>query len=89
MPLRIIAGSGVAHMAKDNNKIEWVRCPACTHKLFKVSDGKQFNIQIKCNSCKSLIRVTSSPTLADGSYVEVDIEFEDRKFPPRLERKNR
>lgn len=69
---------------KANDKkggVEWVRCPVCTHRLFKVQDGKQFNIQIKCNSCKSLIRVTSS------QGIEVDVEFEDRKFPPRLETK--
>lgn len=64
-------------------KLEWVSCPICGHILFKIQSGKQFNIQVKCNACKWMLRVTFS------QGIKVDIDSGDRKFPPNLERKNR
>lgn len=43
---------------------EWVRCGACGHKLFKVTDERYKNrrnrktdiLEVKCHSCKELNR---------------------------------
>ena len=42
-------------------KDEWVRCGACGHKLFKLTDEKYKSkreevLEIKCHSCKVLNR---------------------------------
>lgn len=40
------------------NEFEWVLCPNCKHKLFKVYDGKSLDgIEIKCSSCKNIVRI--------------------------------
>ena len=43
-------------------KIDWVRCPKCGHKLFKVyeTDDMKIHIEIKCSSCKSVIDVNTN-----------------------------
>lgn len=41
------------------NNMQWVKCPQCGHKLFKVIELKGGNIQFehKCHSCKTICRV--------------------------------
>lgn len=40
-------------------KTDWVRCPNCKHKLFKVydTDGMKIRLEIKCHSCKEIIEI--------------------------------
>ena len=49
-------------------KMAWVRCPACGHKLFRVSndvdelvigvaDGEECNLEVKCHSCKAVVSI--------------------------------
>lgn len=51
------------------NTERWVRCPECTHKLFKMAEGESNNISIniKCSSCKRVMTV-----LISGMEVKVD-----------------
>ena len=51
------------------NAEKWVRCPECTHKLFKISteESNNISINIKCSSCKRVMTV-----LISGMEVKVD-----------------
>ena len=44
------------------NKIEWVKCPQCGHKLFKVIElqGGDIKLEHKCHSCKTICRIQVS-----------------------------
>ena len=37
--------------------MEWVTCPSCGHKLFKVDGGSACFIEVKCHSCKQIVAV--------------------------------
>ena len=32
----------------------WVLCKKCKHKLFLIKNGNNFNLDIKCHSCKEI-----------------------------------
>ncbi len=36
---------------------EWVRCNECGHKLLKDVDSLDYDIEIKCSSCKCINRL--------------------------------
>lgn len=39
----------------NDNKIKWIRCKNCGHKLMKVLDNtNKTTIEIKCSSCKAI-----------------------------------
>lgn len=44
------------------NAEKWVRCPNCTHKMFKMAEEESNNISIniKCSSCKRIMTVLIS-----------------------------
>ena len=33
---------------------KWVRCPYCTHRMFRVLDDGSMKIEVKCPSCKKI-----------------------------------
>lgn len=35
----------------------WIFCPNCARRLFEVIKGKGFIIEIKCHSCRKLIKI--------------------------------
>ena len=36
---------------------EWVACPKCSHKMFKVVKPGSTEIEMKCPSCKAIITI--------------------------------
>lgn len=56
-----------------------IYCPVCTHRLFDIDTTRtgRIDIQVKCNSCKSLIRIYN-PINA-----EVDTRRASRTFTPQ------
>lgn len=55
---------------------QWIGCPACGHKLFRLDNFQPDNkavINIKCNSCGGIINVV----VVDGLHFE--IRLEDKK----------
>lgn len=39
---------------------KWVRCPYCTHRMFRVLDDGSLRIEAKCPSCKRIFEVEVS-----------------------------
>lgn len=45
-------------MQESRRRIEkWVRCPYCTHRMFRVLDNGSIRIEIKCPSCKRIFEL--------------------------------
>lgn len=40
-----------------------VECPKCGRMLLKAENGHQFNIEVKCQSCKSLVKISGKPQI--------------------------
>lgn len=38
---------------------KWIHCPVCDHRMF-LNRGEKFDIEIKCPSCKRIIRFTDT-----------------------------
>lgn len=38
---------------------EWVRCPLCSRRFFKMGPGSKMSIQIKCPSCKAIVDIST------------------------------
>ncbi len=53
-------------MTKPSN---WIHCPACDHRMF-YSKGTAFDIEIKCPSCKRIIRFVSNGVLYRSEIVK-------------------
>ena len=45
---------------------EWVRCPYCRHKLFKKMVSGDALIEIKCHSCKNIVKICMMEGDEDG-----------------------
>lgn len=56
---------------------QWVRCPQCGHKLFRLvqNHGYATDIEIKCHSCKSVVLILMGDPKTDISGHESDLEY--------------
>lgn len=56
---------------------QWVRCPQCGHKLFRLvrNQGYATEIEIKCHSCKAIIPILMGDPKLDISGHESDSEY--------------
>ena len=46
-------------MNRREKKGKWIHCPICNHRMFLDVLGR-FGIEIKCTSCKRVIRISDS-----------------------------
>lgn len=56
---------------------QWVRCPQCGHKLFRLvqNQGDATEIEIKCHSCRSIISILMGVLKTDILGHESDSEY--------------
>lgn len=52
---------------------KWANCPKCGHKLFMFKEldrGQNIALEVKCHSCKSIIRVEVKDGWMEAAEVE-------------------
>lgn len=37
---------------------QWIHCPLCGHRLFFIKVADRIDMEVKCTSCKSIVRVS-------------------------------
>ena len=49
-------------------KNRWIHCPLCQHRLFFLRVSDRLDMEIKCTSCKSIVRIDDNRTevIRDG-----------------------